>query len=1015
MVCTRSILDFAATMQYAAVWFANDTRRKADAPMTLSTTTSRLPSFAPGVIIRARRRLWRVDRQEKDVLLATTIEGGESEQHRFYLGVDADGAPFERIEPARLELPDTQRVGHPAAQDLLLRAYRLSLLHGSAPLLSLQRTRVVPMNYQLVPVAMALEEPRVRLAIFDDVGLGKTIEAGLIITELMARQLASRVLIVCPANLREQWREQLSYFFHLDDARIMSSTHRRALERQLPVGANPWEFFRCLIVSEDYAKEAAIRQQILEQAWDIVLIDEAHTLAKPHQGAEDARLDMERWRLAEALSTSARVRHLLLLTATPHNGYSDSFASLLRMLDVGAVEGPAHEPVIRRDIARRHVCQRTRRDLRAWFEREGRPDQFPQREQLERTITPTAVERAAIDAADEYGRMVLRDAEGTPRQVMAYWAVMHLHKRALSSPEALRISLRNRKDALLRRLHPRQAEEGSLAPDVGDALTEFAARANALDNDPGERLTEDEAGIRVERGIYAGQNGQDRARTALETELHALERVSALADKITPAQDSKLQRVLRDELPELLRKSPRVIIFSRYRDTMAYVAEQIERSERFRDVKVIRIEGSLSEQQRREAFAAFEKASKAVLVATDAISEGINLQHACCQMIHWELPWNPNRLEQRVGRIDRFGQPEPEVRVRLLVMDDTLDGWILRALVQKAQQIRADYGFAPPYFGDEASILDLLREQGIRVSLRPQQLSLFEQGATSHAPDVKDPFSDETLRQIKAESFYGATDVSVPDVERRLRETETAIGSPQAIQTFVRSGLQRFGCAWTANADGTARVAITNANLRVEGAPDVIEHATFNPQAALDDPDLTLLDLGHPLVRRLMDVVKDSAFAEQGERYGRTAYFVSVDVGQTTALLHTLARYVVGTVTPSIIEELIPVAYSIYSAGALSESQAQALLSARPAARTRSEADVREDLAEALQRPDLDSILAAAVEARRQTLAADRQAMLQRDLAGEGAEQRKWLHGIADLTTASYDVLTATIYYPAVG
>lgn len=987
--------------------------------MTLSAGSRLLPSYAPGVIIRARRRLWRVDRQEEDTLLATSIDGGESEQHRFYLGVDADGAPFERIEPARLALPDAQRVGHPATQDLLLRAYRLSLLHGSAPLLSLQRTRVVPMNYQLVPVAMALEEPRVRLAIFDDVGLGKTIEAGLIITELMARQLASRVLIICPANLREQWREQLSYFFHLDDARIMSSTHRRALERQLPVGANPWEFFRCLIVSEDYAKEAAIRQQILEQAWDIVLIDEAHTLAKPHQGAEDARVDMERWRLAEALSTSSRVRHLLLLTATPHNGYSDSFASLLRMLDVGAVEGSAHEPVIRRDIARRHVCQRTRRDLRAWFEREGRPDQFPRREQLERTITLTAVERAAIDAADAYGKLVLQDAAGTPRQVMAYWAVMHLHKRALSSPEALRISLKNRKDALLRKLRPALAEEEGPGADVGAALSEYAARANALDNDPGERLSEDEAGIRVERGVYVEPDlRQERARQALETEVRALERVIGLAERITPAQDSKLQHTLRNELPELLRKSPRVIIFSRYRDTMAYVADQIERAERFRDVKVIRIEGSLSEQQRREAFVAFEKASKAILVATDAISEGINLQHACCQMIHWELPWNPNRLEQRVGRIDRFGQPEPEVRVRLLVMDDTLDGWILRTLVQKAQQIRADYGFAPPYFGDEASVLDLLREQGIRVSLKPQQLSLFEQNGQNtgpHASDVKDPFSDETLRQIKAESFYGATNVSVPDVERRLRETEVAIGSPQAIQTFVRSGLQRFGCAWVDNVDGTARVAITDANLRVEGVSDVIEHATFNPQAALDDPDLTLLDLGHPLVRRLMDVVKDSAFAEQGERYGRTTYFVTADVPHTTALLHILARYVVGTETPSIVEELIPVAFPVYGGNALSETQARALLSTRPAARTHHEVDVREDLAEALQRTDLDDILIDAVEARRQTLATDRQAMLQRDLQGEGAEQRRWLRGIADLTTASYDVLTATIYYPLVG
>jgi len=972
-------------------------------------------SYQPGTVIRARHRLWRVDRQEGDILLATTIDGGESEQHRLYLGHDIAGQPFERIEAARLLLPDADRIGYVATQDLLLRAYRLSLLHGSAPLLSLQRSRVIPTNYQLVPVALALEEPRVRLAIFDDVGLGKTIEAGLIITELLARQMASRVLVVCPANLREQWREALDYFFHLDDARVMSSTHRRALERQLPVGANPWEFYRCLVVSEDYAKEAAIRQQILEQQWDIVLVDEAHTLAKPHQSMADDKVDMERWHLAEALATSARVRHLLLLTATPHNGYTDSFASLLRMLDVGAVEGPAHAPIIHKEIARRHVCQRTRRDLREWFTREGRPDMFPEREQIERVISPTAVERAAIDAAEAYGQMVLRDAQGTPRQLMAGWAVMHLHKRALSSPHALRISLRNRRDALRRRLEARTDEVIALTiADEGDALPLTAARANVLDNDPGERLTEEEAGVRVERGVYVASA---HVRAAIETELRHLDAVISFAEKITPAQDSKLQEVLRNQLPELLHKHPRVIIFTRYRDTMQYVAEQIEKAERYRDVTVVRIEGSLSEQQRREAFAEFGRAARAVLVATDAISEGINLQEYCCQMIHWELPWNPNRLEQRVGRIDRFGQREPVVRVRLLVMDDTLDGWILKVLVQKAAQIRQDYGFAPPYFGDDESVLDLLREQGIRVSLRPQQLALFESVQTQ--PVASDtPFSEETLARIKAESFYGATDVTVPDVERRLRQTAATVGSPEAVRAFVRSGLEAFGCTPPNNPDDTFRLAITDANLRVEGVPDVIERATFDPQAALDDPQrLTLLDLGHPLVRRLTDVVKDTAFNDRGERYGRTAAMVTRGVGRTTALLHVLARYVVGTTPPAIIEELIPVAYPIYGSDRqpLAEEAAGALVDAEPVPQLKPDDEVSEDLREALGRPDLDALLRAAVEARRQALVADRQAMLARDSQWEGVPQRQWLRGIDDLTTASYDVLTATVYYPVAG
>jgi hypothetical protein len=164
---------------------------------------------------------------------------------------------------------------------LLLAAFRLALIHGAAPLVSLQRSRVIPKDYQIVQVVMALRQPRVRMLIADDVGLGKTIEAGLIVTELLARGLANRLLVICPANLREQWQEALDYFFHLD-ARIISSRHIREMERELPAGANPWAHCRALITSVDFAKQPALKGQILEQRWDIVIVDEAHAAAKPH-------------------------------------------------------------------------------------------------------------------------------------------------------------------------------------------------------------------------------------------------------------------------------------------------------------------------------------------------------------------------------------------------------------------------------------------------------------------------------------------------------------------------------------------------------------------------------------------------------------------------------------------------------------------------------------------------------------------------------------------------------------
>lgn len=709
--------------------------------------------FSPGTVIEARRRLWRVDAIWEEELVATTIDGGETEQHRFYL-------PFEQVRPATLEIPSAERIGRWAAQSLLLRAYQLSLMHGTAPFLSLQRSRVIPTNYQLIPLVMSLEMPRVRMAIFDDVGLGKTIESGLVIAELLARQRVRNTLVICPANLREQWRKALEYFFHID-VRIISTRHRREMERQLPVGANPWEYYRHLIVSVDYAKQPAIKNQILEQSWDLILIDEAHQVAKPHQQVARQSVEMERWELARAVAKVAQ--HFLLLTATPHNGYSDSFASLLDMLDVGAVQGPAHAPRIERTLARQHVVQRRRDDVEQWFLESGdRKSPFPKRDQNEIAITPSQQERDAIAAVEDLGRLILGNAHGSRGRVLAHWTVLHLHKRALSSPEALRRSLRNRMESLRRKL------TDASQPEEVESLPEEVARATAFDGDPGERYSEEEAFRWVERGLYGDA-------VQLKGELEQLQQALSIAEKVTPARDEKLNRLLHEVLHERLRQYPRLVIFTRYLDTLEYLEKQINSSKTFRQryprCQVITLYGELNESQRRERFVQFEQAAQAIMLATDCISEGINLQHACNQIIHYELPWNPNRLEQRNGRVDRFGQPREEVVIRTLVMNESLDATILAVLVEKAKQIRKEYGFSPPYFGDEEIILGLIQEHGKHAEVGVAQLSLFAEAAEQRGTELIDPFGKDTLERIRDESFYGQTDLQLPDIESRLEQT----------------------------------------------------------------------------------------------------------------------------------------------------------------------------------------------------------------------------------------------------
>jgi superfamily II DNA or RNA helicase len=957
-------------------------------------------TFAPGSVIANRNRLWRVDAQAGEVLVATPIDGGETEPQQFYI-------PLEHIRPGRLEPPSPDIVGHPSSQDLLLRAYRLSLLHGTAPMLSLQRSRVIPKDYQLVPVVMALEMPRVRMLIADDVGLGKTIEAGLIITELLARHMASRLLVIVPANLREQWREALDYFFHIP-ARIISARHRREMERELPAGANPWEHYRYLITSVDYAKQSAIKNQILEQRWDIVVFDEAHQVAKPHQSGPEQRVRMDRWELAEALAASnwagpeqnRGVRHLMLLTATPHNGYTDSFASLLRMLDVGAVRGPVHAPQILRQTAGRYVCQRRREDVDAWFQDDPSRSPFPERDQDEVIVPPTAYEMDAIRAVEAYGDRVLQQAAGGSAQTrtLAHWTVMHLHKRALSSPEALRCSLRNRRERLRQRLAGAvaEAEEAAIPPDV--------ARANVLDEDPGEWLTDEEAGQRTERVLYGSPE-------EIQAELELLEEVLDKAAKVTPRRDSKLGKLLDSVLQGRLAADPKVLIFTRYVDTMNYLAEQIGRDKRYADATVLTIHGGLNERQRSEVFRQFERAKVGILVATDAISEGINLQHAAAQVVHYELPWNPNRLEQRNGRVDRFGQRKPIVYVRTMVMDETLDATILKVLVEKASQIRRNYGFSPPYFGDETNILDLLQQH--EVTLGPRQLSFFDESPLpSDGEEAEDPFSEETLERIKGDSFYGQTHISLPEIERRLEETAATVGSPQEIQRFVFSGLNRFGCQVTPNSDGSWRIILSNPALQTASVGEVIEHATFDAERALDDPDLTLLDVGHPLVRRLVEEVKQSAFRET-EHYGRTACIVTPDVEEVTALFYVLARYVVNTEPTSIVEELLPVAMPVYGSQPLGVEATRRLFRVTPTSQTLTGAEARETLADALAIEGLEELLEQAVERRRQELAAERRGMRKQMEERADTQAAEWLRGIDDLSPGNFDLLTATVYYPA--
>ena len=431
------------------------------------------PELAPGRVVRFRHRVWRVDAVQNGTFTATPLDGRDLQPRRF-------AAAVERIEDGTLPFPDPAQTTDPTEQDLLLRAYQLALVHGAAPIVGLQRSRAIPTPYQLVPLLMALGQEQVRLLIADDVGVGKTVEAGLVLSELLARRRASRVLVVAPWNLTEQWREALDHFFHLEGT-IIATHLMPALERRLLPGQSPWEAHDICIASVDYLK--LHRHAVLQYDWDLAIVDEAHLCARPHAAPGQVSRDMLRYEFASDLAE--RVKHLLLLTATPHSGYTDSYASLLAMIEPGLVGEAAGSTQIHRKAARKYVCQRRRRDIEEWFASEQRSP-FPRRDQQELVITPSRAQQQLLDALRDYTDELDELSERAP---MNGWIAAHMQKRALSSPEALRRTVQRRIKTVK-----------SAAGDEQTAREQAEAEVEVTDDLGGEGLSDEQRSARVDSG-----------------------------------------------------------------------------------------------------------------------------------------------------------------------------------------------------------------------------------------------------------------------------------------------------------------------------------------------------------------------------------------------------------------------------------------------------------------------------------------------------------------------------------
>lgn len=777
--------------------------------------------FEPGALVSARGREWVVlPESTEEMLLLRPLGGRDDEISGIYL---AEG---EAVSAATFALPDSERPGDWRSCHLLRTAVRLGFRSAAGPFRSFAGIAFEPRSYQLVPLLMALKLDPVRLLIADDVGIGKTIEASLIAKELLERGEAAGLAVLTPPHLAEQWHRELRDKFHLETELVLASTAAR-LERACHVGQSLFEVHRHVVVSMDFIRSERRRDEFLRACPDLVIVDEAHTATSAHEG----RGRQLRHELLVRLAARPE-RHLILVTATPHSGKDEAFHSLLRLLDPALgdlpadLTGPANEPH-RRHLAK-HFVQRRRGDIRHYLA-EDTP--FPQRDSKapEITFAFSPPQRQFFDRILEFARETIEvNDSDRRRQRVRWWSALALLRSVASSPRAAAATLRNRAaglDAESLEAVDILGEESVLDRDDGGDGTTSSLEAGA-------DFTEDPGPVRRRLLDFARE-----------------------AEALEGATDHKLARFLK-LLDDLLRDGRNPIIFCRFIPTAEYLAEAVRRHVKER-ASVEAVTGTLAPEDREARVEALALAPRRVLVCTDCLSEGINLQQAFDAVVHYDLAWNPTRHEQREGRVDRYGQPAATVRTVLFYgTNNPMDGLILEVLLRKHQTIKSSLGISVPIPLDASSVVNALAEALLlRKGDTVDQLLL--PGVTpALVEEAEQRWDAAAEREKRSRTMFAQETIKPEEVAAELAAERAALGTRADIESFVREALKAAGAQFTeGNPLGVDLREAPHALRDALGGRDSFK-ACFElpvPEGALH------LIRSHPLVQGLAAWVMDTA------------------------------------------------------------------------------------------------------------------------------------------------------------
>ena len=845
-------------------------------------------SLQPGKLVSLRGRDWIVlPSDDPELLVVKPLGGSDDETTGIYLPL---ALPQDWPTDATFAPPTPEDLGDMSTARLLYDSARLAFRNGAGPFRALAKLSFRPRSYQIVPLVMALRQESVRLLIADDVGVGKTIEALLIVKEMLERRQIKRFAVVCLPHLCEQWQAEIRNKLDLEAVIIRSNTQAR-LDRQIQGDTSVYDYYPYQVISVDFIKAETRRDVFVEQCPELVIVDEAHTCTRP-AGASVSQ--QQRYFLLSRIAKKPN-QQLIMLTATPHSGKPEEFHALLGMLrpDFELMDLPTSSQNQRRELAR-YFVQRKRADVEKWLD-EDTP--FPTREAFEWAYELSPEYGRFFDDILSFSRKILAArADDDGRSRIHYWTALGLLRGVMSSPAAGVEMLNTRLSNLAR------AAVAALGDDSGDNLL--------------AELETDENPVRDTEFGFEGDNTPTQVIERHDWSSYQRQQLRGFADRL--GQLANLTDDLKLASAELimedwLKQGINPVVFCRYIATANYVGAQIAPSlqKKFPKLDVQVITSELPDELRKQRIEEMGKAPLRLLIATDCLSEGINLQQQFTGVLHYDLPWNPNRLEQREGRVDRFGQMAPEVKACLLYGgDNPIDGIVLDVLLRKVREIKRATGISVPFPEDSQSIIDTIthalllnpdRQVKTQRPSAPNRQMAFDFGDFDEAAKAKAHVTrmvDEAAEREKiSRTIFAQNAIKAQEIEDDLRAVDEAIGDPRAVEGFVTDTLNNLlGVQVIAEGQKGYRLVLGNLPPQLrdllpagDGKHDAVRVSFYSPTPE----GYTYLGRNNRFVEQLCQLVMANTLARTGKRAARAAVIRTRQVNSKTTLLLFRCRNVI--------------------------------------------------------------------------------------------------------------------------